>query len=431
MAYSKSSVIRQKLSRKMTLQAVFIALVAILGIGSTSVIMEQLLVREALNSEAKHFWKNYDKNQNFPPPNTANLKGYLSVDGADNQMPDYLQNYDLGYHKVDGAMAHSLLYVSEHNGKRIHLLFDGKSVMRLAIIFGVVPLTIALLLIYLASWWVYRESNVLVSPIVWLANKYQNLDPAKPETNFAELLEVPGDIDWEIEQLVRSLNNYSKRINLFMERERSFTRDASHEFRTPLTVIKMASDLLIAEHQLDDYSKKYATRIKKAATDMEELIDAFLVLARETDQEFETEAVDVFELTRAELKSVEVYNQEKNLELKTIKNQELIINTAPKVLAIIIGNLIRNAVLYTESGSITVTTRSDHIEVKDTGIGLSEEQIKRIFTPYYRVEDTDKLKRTGYGVGLTIVQRLCNRFNWRVTVDSELGKGSTFRVFFS
>lgn len=415
----------------MILQAGLIALVAILSIGSTSVIMEQLLVREALDREAQHFWKNYDKNQDFMPPNTANLKGYLSISSEKNSIPEYLQNYDLGYHKIDGPMAHSLLFVSEHQGKRIHLLFDGKSVTRLAIIFGVVPLTIALLLIYLASWWVYRESNVLVSPIVWLANKYQNLDPAKPETNFAELLEVPGDIDWEIEQLITSLNNYSKRINLFMERERGFTRDASHEFRTPLTVIKMASDLLIAEHQLDDYSKKYAQRIKKAATDMEELIDAFLVLARETDQEFETEDIDVYQLVEAELKSASVYNKEKNLEFLVKQNQELKIRTAPKVLSIVVGNLIRNAVLYTESGSVTVTINSNNIEVSDTGVGLSDEQIKRIFTPYYRVEDTDKLKRTGYGVGLTIVQRLCNRFNWRVEVESELDQGSTFRVLFS
>ncbi|MEM7358919.1 MAG: HAMP domain-containing sensor histidine kinase [Pseudomonadota bacterium] len=423
--------IRHRLSRKMTLQACLIALVAVLGIGFSSVVIEQFLVREALNRESMHFWDRYQQNPNIEAPNTANLKGYLTSIDSEAGMPEELKGYGLGYHKMHGQTAHSLLYTTQENGKRLHLLFDGGSVTRLAVFFGVFPLTIVLVLIYVTAWWVYRESNYLLSPIIWLANKFDRFDPAHPESRVEDLANIPGDMDWEVEKLAKSFSSYSKRIKLFVERERAFTRDASHEFRTPLTVIKMACDLLLAESDLNDYSRKYANRIRGAARDMEELIDAFLILARETDKEFEDEHVVVSEMVEREVKAANIYTEGKDVEILVKEEHPLELFTARKVLSIVLGNLIRNAVLYTNEGTVQVSIKENAVEIADTGIGMCEEQIKRIFQPYYRADHNNKTERKGYGVGLTIVKRLSNRFDWTVDVKSEVNVGTTFKLSFN
>ena len=426
----KHTTIRSKLSRKMTLQACLIGLVAVLSIGFASVVIEQFLVRQALTSEAEHFWQSYETNRNFPAPNTDNLKGYLTPADSDHGLPDDLQGYGLGFHKMHGQTAHSLLFLSEKFDKRLHLLFDGKSVLRLAVYFGVFPLTIVLVLIYITAWWIYRESNYLLSPIVWLANKFDRFDPAHASATLEDLTDIPGDVDWEVEKLVKSFGSYSRRIKRFVERERAFTRDASHEFRTPLTVIKMATDLLLAEQDLDDFSKKYVKRIKGSAQDMEELIDAFLILARETDKEFEDEHTVIVEVIERELRAASIYLEGKAVTVEIDEQYPLQLHTARKVVSIVLGNLIRNAIIYTNEGTVTVTVREHSVLIADTGIGMTEEQIKKIFQPYYRAEQEGKSERKGYGVGLTIVKRLSNRFNWFVEVASEVGVGTEIEVVF-
>lgn len=427
------STIKTKLGQKTTLQVCLIGLVAILSIGFTSVVLEQFLVREALKGEAKHFWSNLDADPSFQVPNTSNLKGYLRAMGSElgvEGLPENIATMHPGFHKMHGQIAHSLLYISEQQEQRLILLFDGKSVLRLAVFFGVFPLTLVLLLIYLTAWWVYRESSSLMSPIVWLANKFDNFDPAHPDSSLDDLTDIPGDSDWEVEKLVNSFSSYSRRIQRFVERERAFTRDASHEFRTPLTVIKMASDLLLSEQDLDDFSRKYVKRIKGSARDMEELIDAFLILARETDKEFVDEHTIVADIIEHEIKGGQIYLEDKPVVIEVNEQFPLELYTARKVMSIVLGNLIRNAILYTNEGTVEIIITEYSVIIQDTGIGMSEDQIKKIFQPYYRAEHDSKTKRKGYGVGLTIVKRLSNRANWVVNVESEINVGTSIEVIF-
>ena len=95
-----------------------------------------------------------------------------------------------------------------------------------------------------------------------------------------------------------------------------------------------------------------------------------------------------------------------------------------------LGNLIRNAVLYPNEGTVRVVIKEKSVVISDTGIGMNEDQIKRIFQPYYRADQQGKTERKGYGVGLTIVERLASRFNWLVNVESEVGVGTRIELVF-
>jgi signal transduction histidine kinase len=98
-----------------------------------------------------------------------------------------------------------------------------------------------------------------------------------------------------------------------------------------------------------------------------------------------------------------------------------------KVLSVLIGNLIRNAFLYTDGGSIDISVKSDSIVISDSGKGIPPHQVDDMFKPYRRGENANV---AGYGVGLTIVKRLSDRFNWPITIQSEPGIGTSIAVQF-
>jgi len=172
------------------------------------------------------------------------------------------------------------------------------------------------------------------------------------------------------------------------------------------------------------------TNSEHRARDMEELIDAFLILARETDKEFEDEQTVIVNVIEREIKSAEIYLDNKPVTIEIDEQYPLQLYTARKVVGIVLGNLIRNAILYTNEGSVSVVIKEHSVVIQDSGIGMSEEQIKKIFQPYYRAEQSGKTARKGYGVGLTIVKRLSTRFNWIVDVESEVGVGTRIEVCF-
>lgn len=97
------------------------------------------------------------------------------------------------------------------------------------------------------------------------------------------------------------------------------------------------------------------------------------------------------------------------------------LHTPPRVFAVMVGNLIRNACLYTEQGTVTVEVEADSVRVVDTGSGMSEEDLERAFQAFYRGSRTGS---TGHGIGLAIVRRVADRYGWQVTLESTLGRGT-------
>ena len=93
-----------------------------------------------------------------------------------------------------------------------------------------------------------------------------------------------------------------------------------------------------------------------------------------------------------------------------------------------VGNLLGNAVRFTDAGRIVLHLRPERIEVRDTGIGMAPEALIKAFDPFYRA---DPAREEGRGMGLSIVRRLGERFGWPVSLDSQLGKGTTAVIRFA
>lgn len=98
-----------------------------------------------------------------------------------------------------------------------------------------------------------------------------------------------------------------------------------------------------------------------------------------------------------------------------------------KVISVLFGNLIRNAVLYSDQGSVDILINNKAVTIRDSGKGIPQQQVNDIFKPYYRGNPGNE---NGHGVGLTIVKRFSDRFNWPISIDSKPHSGTTIKVQF-
>lgn len=405
-----------------------LAALAIFAVLFSTLTLEQFLIKNALQQEAHYYWRKYEDNKQVPPPDTWNLKSYLvDADSGQDQLPQPLQNTPAGFTRLKDMPGFTLMYKTEQDGKQLLLLFDGENVRELALFLGIIPLTLFLVLSYVLGWLLYRKAQQVLSPIIWLANKFDRFDPLAAKMPTIELTDMPQDADWEATVLAQSLSDYVERIKRFIARERSFTRDVSHELRTPLTVIGMAADMIKAENHLTEHDAKSLERIVAAAKDMRELVEVFLILARESDNRIEEEPVWVTELIEREIENSKMLLEDKPISVEIERNHALVINTSEKILQVMLGNLIRNAFSYTDAGNVTIIVNENNVIVSDTGTGMDEQQVGQVFQPFYRAGER---QRGGHGVGLTIVKRISDRFNWRVDIQSEVGVGTKVTVYF-
>ncbi len=419
--------IRTKLVRVFILQVLAISAATVLGVYAAALVVEQVLVQEALNGEAEHFWENRAVNPGFPLPNTDNLTGYLSGPGANEPLPDWLADREPGFGRVEkGEGTVPVLHVSERNGQRLYLVFDENQVSNLAFYFGIAPLTGVLLIIYVLTWLGYLMSRRAVSAMVQLADAVRNFDFQEGRFDQLRLEDMTDTTDTEVLALVNAFDQFTTRLERFVARERNFTRNASHELRTPLAVLKGNLDILKKNPDSPRRTDTYE-RMARTVRDMESLVETLLILARESESKLSWSSVVLNDLVAEQLD--QVTRAVDRPEVRTSMSADVLLETeAPeRVLGIIFHNLLRNAMTFTASGEVSVHVDAHSVTVRDTGCGMSDGDLERAFEPFYRAHDRSN---EGYGLGLAIVARLCRRFGWPLEAESELGVGTSFRVSF-
>jgi signal transduction histidine kinase len=419
--------IKTKLVRVFVLQVLAISIATVLGVYAAAFIVEQVLVREALNGEAEHFWSNYAEDPSFPLPDTNNLTGYLA--GAPDKAgpPDWLQGAQPGFGRHQTPSGRNpVVHVSERDGKRLILVFDEMQVSSLAFYFGIAPLTGVLLLIYVLTWVGYLLSRRAVSTVVQLADAVRSFDFQEGNFDAFRLDGFNDTSDPEVLALMNALEQFSNRLQRFVMRERNFTRNASHELRTPLAVLKANLELL---QKFPDMPKRdeVLQRMARTVNDMESLVETLLILARESESKLSWSSVVLNDLVAEQLDQVQRVMGKPGVRTSLTADCVLETHAPERVLGMIFHNLLRNAMTFTESGEVSVHIDEHAVTVKDTGCGMSDTDLERVFEPFYRAHDRSN---EGYGLGLAIVRRLCRRFGWPLEVDSELGAGTQFRVNF-
>lgn len=226
----------------------------------------------------------------------------------------------------------------------------------------------------------------------------------------------------EVGLLAENLTTMFQRIESFVEREKSFSRDASHELRTPITNIQIAIELARSMPQFDDEKvQNILDRISRSNKDMIHLVETFLLLGREESKEEDSVLCNFHDMIEECLEKNKYLINDEQLSIYNDVPASTRIIQPVNILAIVLNNLIRNSFQYTQTGSITVSGSESYLEVEDTGTGFSYSED---IAPYANQHES------GLGLGLNIVQKICLIRGWSFQIESEVGKGTKIRINF-
>jgi signal transduction histidine kinase len=250
-------------------------------------------------------------------------------------------------------------------------------------------------------------SRMVTSPLVNLVSTLKNTRLDKLPDNFSK-----GFYDDEVGFLAKTIENLLKRLKEYVAREHQFTRDASHELRTPVAVIKSSMDI-IEETEKRDKSKlsPHLIRIRRSLIQMESTIEALLWLYRENELYLPKKKCYPVSMAEEIIQNYKAIHQDKGLHVDFIARDNPAILAPPPLLRVIVDNLIRNAFQHTYHGKIKITVNQDGLEVINSGTG--DNRINDI-----TLRSNDYRMSAGFGIGLDLVKRLCERFGWKLTVKN-------------
>jgi len=411
--------VQSRLLRVFLLQLALISVVTWFGVLAASWVAERILVKQALSQEADYFWQQRELDAKFSVPNSLNLQGFL--DGDTNRgIPPALAELSIGQHRVNYRGDDVIAYVSEKNSERLILLFQDETVANLGFYFGVVPLSLVLLFVYGLAFMAYVLARRAVSPITRLSEIIENFDFDGRDAAELDLGNFSGPHNSETLVLVDALQHFIERTNESLERERNFARYSSHELRTPVAIIQgSVSTLELLD--LDGAPKRAVNRIGRASKHMGDLITTLLHLASNKIAPDENLTTSVNLLTDDLVTEINEVLSKEEVQINVHHLSQLAVAASEATLRIVIGNILRNAHMYTSLGHVSVTISGESIAIEDTGPGLSKEEQRRIFEPFYRrTENTGR----GMGLGLALVKATCDNFGWNLDLASEPGNGN-------
>ena len=289
---------------------------------------------------------------------------------------------------------------------------------------------------------IYNNEGEMVALRAYLS------DYTEKKTAQLKLQEYKNDLEKIIKERTQQLRNeiekqkaIEEQIHNALEKEKelndlktSFISTASHEFRTPLTAIRLYTDLIgLLEPSANGELVKYVGNIQSAVKNMTTLIDDVLTISRtETGKiSFDPKPLNLYNFTQKILAEVETackINHTIEFNYRIDKKNFLL---DEKLLRHMFQNLLCNAMKYSPNGgkiTLEIYTENDliMISIKDEGIGIANEDLNKLFEPFYRT--TNSLSIEGTGLGLTIVKRSVDLHGGIISISSELNKGSNFSI---
>lgn len=257
-----------------------------------------------------------------------------------------------------------------------------------------------LALLMAATWWL---AGRLLRPVSRLVDSVHALDPSRREQRL-----VPGYRLQEIQVIEAAFNGYLQRLDGFVLREREFIDTASHELRTPISVISGAAQLLEAEPLAAD-GRRALQRIRLTTEAMQDTLAALLHLAKEPSSPAALAPLALDAWLPDLIADYRPLLEGRPLTLEVGPIEPAAVRVAPAIAAMIFGNLLRNAIEHTQAGRLEVALRGGVFSIDSRGEPLDAAAVARLYRSLALAEAG---RAQGAGLGLYLVRQLCERLGW-------------------
>ncbi len=328
-------------------------------------------------------------------------------------VPESLRGLGPGYHE-DVVLADRLYYVLARDvgSTPVYVAYDittieateeRQELLLLAIAGGIV------LLSCLAG---YGLARTIIAPIDRLTRQVRALRPGEHGSRLHD-----GGRSDEIGVIAGAINGLLDRIDRFVEREQEFAATASHELRTPIAVISGSADVLAVVPGLPEASRRPIGRIVRAAHDMNEIVTALLVLAKErgADPVHEEEHTDVDEVIRHAIDDHRHLLARKEITVDAERLEPTVVAAPRGVVSIVVNNLVRNALQHTERGIVSFSLHGGAFALRNAG-RIPAAGTPGPAAPQSRARAANPARK---GLGLALIERICVRYGWTFTLESD------------
>lgn len=383
--------------------------------------LEDALIDQILAEEMDDLVRRHHEDAAYRPQGGSNLQSFIRPGpAADPQLPPFLAALAPGRHEVRVGRDEYHVLVREVGTSRYYVAYDvglheeREAKFRRLLLLSLLGAAAA------AGALGYLFSGPLVRQVTDLAARVAALGTRAPRARLVHPAQDP-----EVAMLARAFEDHQDRIEQMIRREREFTSNASHELRTPLTAIRTSCEMLLADPGLADRSRARVEWIAAAAARMSEQLETLLCLAR-GEVPGVLERVPIAECAREAVDPCRAEIARKGLALELDIARDAALELDRRALQLVLSNLVRNAVRYTERGFVRIRYADRHLTVADSGRGIEPARLAHVFERFFREGPAGE----GTGIGLAIVKRICEHYGWRIAVESAPGKGSSFTITF-
>ena len=320
--------------------------------------------------------------------------------------------------------------------------FDGRFLVRIAeftdsdwsIFASTLPTlaTFSVIMLALSLAAAFIATHFIISPVKQLAR--DALSDTDVKSKYSELAPIADMLNARNRDIRAQMGEITREKELAEQAKESkdeFISNITHEMNTPLTSIRGYAELLNAGG-MNEKQKKNAYATIMAQSDRLTNLIACIINYSEIDSEnLPSYEVDFSTLARHTLEALRPEAEKHGVTLNVEIADGVKISSRHELLTELLGNLTSNAIRYNkQGGSVTVSLDGKSLAVADTGIGIAEENLDKIFDRFFTVDKSHDGKNGGFGLGLAVVKKICRKSGWKLSVESKKGEGSKFTIEF-
>ena len=243
------------------------------------------------------------------------------------------------------------------------------------------------------------------------------------------------NVPTEIEELVQTFNRLLANIEEAFNRITTFSSDASHELKTPLTVIRGEIEVALRKERTPAEYKAVLEGVIQETLRVQETIDKLFLLTKKDTAELTKNFKELYldEILTDLISQTQKFASTRSVEIKTIRMIPVTIHASQILIKIALGNLLRNAVIYSkERGEVRISVDEEEnaylLKIEDDGCGIPAKDLPFVFERFYRADKARSRKEGGTGLGLAIVKMILDIHHYDIDIQSKVDQGTTITI---
>jgi len=353
-------------------------------------------------------------------PRSASLSIYLQSRQLAWPIPDYLADLGEGVHhdiKVGDKAYHVM--VGSVAGDRVYIRHDVTEIERSEKLLQII-LIIAWVVLLIVMFVIARIlSKKLSGPIAQLSQELSQINPDERGVRLSDRFE-----DDEVGRIAQAFDSYTEKMDSYVEKQMAFAAMASHELRSPLTIVQTSADLIASRHD-DPETVPHLEKIQRASANMANMIHALLAVTRDQPTRNADDQVALRPLVDEIIDSMSPEIKAKKITVENRLADDSFIEADKTLITVVLTNLIKNGVKHGQQSSIRIDMQAPLLTITDSGIGIDNESLQHIFDFGYRGQNSQ-----GYGIGLYISRLICDYQGWALALAPNPAGGIIAKVRF-